>query len=72
MYGRSHRGIKAMTWLDVWRRAVIGAAYRRALAVWIGTGIVAAMLFGPTAMHPRDVTGLALHEPMVLAILAVT
>ena len=61
-----------MTWLGVWSRAVIGLAFRRAVAVWVGTGIVGAMLFGPTAMHPSDVMGLALHEPMVFATLAVT
>src|SRR3954470_19068291 len=59
-------------WMDVWIRAVVVAAFRRAVAVWIGTGIVAAGVFGPTAMHPRDLTDLALHEPVVGGILALT
>ncbi|MCW5800861.1 MAG: hypothetical protein KIT31_00500, partial [Deltaproteobacteria bacterium] len=61
-----------MTWLAAWNRAVVGAALRRAIAVWVGTGIVGGVLFGPTAMHPRDLTGLALHQPAVGAVLAVT
>jgi hypothetical protein len=60
------------TWLGVWARAVIGPAYRRAAAVWVGCAIIAAIIFGPTAMHPRDITRLALHEPGALIVLAGT
>ncbi|MBV8762234.1 MAG: hypothetical protein JO257_33390 [Deltaproteobacteria bacterium] len=53
-------------------RAVVGAAMRRALGVWIGCGIVAAVLLGPTGIQPRDLTGLALHDPAAGAVLAAT
>ncbi len=59
-----------MSWLQVWTRAVIGPASRRAAAVWVGSAIVAAVVFGPTGMHPADLTGLALHAPAVGAVLA--
>lgn len=61
-----------MTWLAVWNRAVIVPATRRALPVWIGAGIVAAVIFGGTGMHPHDLTQLALHAPTVAGGLAVT
>jgi hypothetical protein len=61
-----------LTWLDVWVRAVIVVAWRRAAAVWVGCGIVAALVFGPTGMHPADLTSLALHAPAVGAVLGVT
>jgi hypothetical protein len=50
-------------WMDVWTRAVILPAWRRAAAVWVGTAIVAAVIFGPTGMQPGDLTELALHHP---------
>lgn len=56
----------------VWVRAVVGAAMRRAAGVWIGCGIVAALLFGPTGIQPRDLTGLALHDPAAGAVLGAT
>jgi hypothetical protein len=56
----------------VWVRAVIGPALRRALAVWIGAGIVAAVIFGPTGMRPGDLTGLALHDLGAGAVIAAT
>jgi len=59
-------------WLDVWSRAVIVPAWRRAAAVWVGTTIVAGLTFGPQAMHPSDLTGMALHHPSVGAVLAAT
>ncbi|HEU0030847.1 MAG TPA: hypothetical protein VFQ53_09440 [Kofleriaceae bacterium] len=59
-------------WLDVWTRAVIVPAWRRASAVWVGTAIVAAVIFGPTGMSPGDLTGLALHNPGVGAMLGTT
>ncbi|HET9987464.1 MAG TPA: hypothetical protein VFQ65_03070 [Kofleriaceae bacterium] len=61
-----------MTWLDVWIRAVIVPAARRALPVWLGAGITAAVIFGGTGMAPHDLTQLALHAPAVGAGLAVT
>ena len=45
---------------------------RRALGVWIGCGIVAAVLFGPTGIQPGDLTGLALHDPAAGAVLGAT
>jgi hypothetical protein len=59
-------------WADVWTRAVILPAWRRAGAIWVGCAIVAAIVFGPTGMMPADLTGLALHNPGVGLVLAVT
>lgn len=59
-------------WLEVWTRAVVVPAWRRAVAAWIGCAIVAAVLFGPTAMHPSDLTGLAFHDPGVGFVLGAT
>src|SRR5512132_3474521 len=56
----------------VWMRAVIGPASRRASAVWVGAGIGGGIVFGPTGMHPHDLTQLALHVPAVGAVLAAT
>ena len=61
-----------MTWLDVWIRAVIVPAARRASPVWIGAGITAAVVFGGTGMQPHDLTQLALHAPAAGAVLAIT
>jgi hypothetical protein len=62
----------ASPWLRVWTRAVIGPAYRRAGAVWIGTAIAAAVIFGPTGLTPWALTQLALHGPGVGIALAAT
>jgi len=59
-------------WLDVWTRAVIVPAWRRAAAVWVGTAIVAAVIFGPSGMRASDLTGLALHHAGIGGALAVT
>jgi len=61
-----------LRWITVWTRAVVVPASRRADAAWIGCGIVAAVLFGPTAMRPSDLTGLALHDPGVGVVLGAT
>lgn len=61
-----------IAWLTVWSRAVIAPAWRRAVAAWLGCAIVAAVLFGQTGMQPRDLTGLALHNPGVGLALAGT
>ncbi|MEP6863220.1 MAG: hypothetical protein ABJE66_21525 [Deltaproteobacteria bacterium] len=61
-----------MTWVDVWIRAVIVPAMRRAVPVWIGAGIVAAVVFGGTGMMPHDLTQLALHVPLAGAALGLT
>jgi hypothetical protein len=61
-----------VTWLDVWIRAVIVPATRRALPVWIGAGITAAVVFGGTGMQPHDLTQLGLHVPAVGAALTAT
>ena len=61
-----------VTWLQVWIRAVIVPASRRALPVWLGAGIVAAVVFGGTGMMPHDLTQLALHVPLAGAALGLT
>ncbi|MDX2091193.1 MAG: hypothetical protein SFX73_25260 [Kofleriaceae bacterium] len=61
-----------MTWLGVWTRAVVVAAARRAGGTWVGAGVIAAVVFGPTGMHPRDVTSIAWHEPLFAAVLCLT
>src|SRR4051812_19696745 len=63
---------QAVTWLAVWMRAVIRPAGRRALPVWIGTGIVGGTIFGGTGMHPHDLTTLALGSPVIALGLAAT
>jgi hypothetical protein len=60
----------AARWLAVWTRAVVVPAWRRAIALWIGCAIVAAVVFGPNGMRPKDLTGLALGDPGVGAVLA--
>lgn len=59
-------------WAQTWIRAVVVPAGRRASAAWLGCAIVYAVTFGPTGLHARDVTGLALHHAGVLATLALT
>ena len=71
--GRGQPGSRhELRWLGVWTRAVVVPAWRRAVAAWIGCAIVAAVVFGPTAMRPADATGLALHDPGVGLVLGVT
>lgn len=60
------------SWARVWTRAVIVPAGRRASAAWLGCAIVGGVTFGPTGLQARDVTGLALHQPGVMATLAFT
>ena len=50
------------SWIGVWTRAVVEPASRRAGAVWLGSGIVTAVLFGPTGITPAELTRLALHN----------
>ncbi|MDB4954629.1 MAG: hypothetical protein JWO36_2198 [Myxococcales bacterium] len=59
-------------WVATWSRAVIGPASRRATAVWIGAGLVVAVIFGGNGMKPHDLTELALRVPAVGIVLAVT
>lgn len=59
-------------WLDVWTRAVIVPAWRRAAAVWVGSALVAALIFGKNSMQPSDLTWLALNNVAVGAVLGVT
>ncbi len=40
--------------------------------MWAGAAIVTAVVFGPTGLQPSDLTGLALHDPGVGAILVLT
>src|SRR4029078_1987888 len=61
-----------LSWTWVWIRAVIVPASQRAEAAMLGCGIVAAVVFGPTAMRPADLTQLALHVPAFGAALAAT
>ena len=51
---------------------MIGPAARRASGVWIGTGIVGAIIFGPNGMHPHDFTELALHVPVFGVVVGLT
>lgn len=57
-------------WLSVWTRAVVSPAARRSAGVWVGSAMVAAVVFGPTGMQPRDLTGLSLHVPAAGLVLA--
>jgi hypothetical protein len=70
----SRRGTpeRPIRWIEVWTRAVVVPAARRAEAAALGCGIVAAVVFGPTAMRASDLTGLALHDPGVGLVLAAT
>lgn len=61
-----------LAWARVFTRAVVVPAGRRASAAWLGCAIVAAVVFGPTGLQPRDLTGLALHQVGVLATLGLT
>ncbi len=61
-----------LAWARVWSRAVVEPAWRRSVGVWAGTFLVGGLVFGPTAMHPRDVTQLAWREPWFGALLATT
>ena len=61
-----------MTWLRVWARAVIVPAARRVAPVWAACGLIGGQLFGGAAMRPRDLTGLALARPALLATLTAT
>ena len=63
---------RGSSWVRVWTRAVVRPAARRFLGTWLGLGIVAAVIFGPTAMQPSDLTGLALHAPTLGVALGVT
>jgi hypothetical protein len=40
--------------------------------VWVGAGIGGGIVFGPTGMHPHDLTQLAIDVPAVAAVLAAT
>nr|HEX4313868.1 hypothetical protein [Kofleriaceae bacterium] len=59
-------------WLSTYARAVLAPSARRALGLWAGTLVVAAVIFGPTGMQPRDLTGLALGNLGVGAALVAT
>ena len=61
-----------LRWIAVWIRAVVVPAGRRAAAAWVGCAIAAAVIFGPTAMRPSDLTRLAIGDPGVGAVLGVT
>jgi hypothetical protein len=61
-----------MRWITAWTRAVVVPASRRADGASLGAAIIAAVVFGPTAMRPSDLTGLALGNPAVGAVLAAT
>ncbi|HEX4419390.1 MAG TPA: hypothetical protein VH165_15870 [Kofleriaceae bacterium] len=61
-----------LRWITVWSRAVVVPAWQRGVATWLGCAIVGAVVFGPTAMRPSDLTGLAIHDPGVGAVLGGT
>lgn len=48
---------------------MVGPAWRRATAAWVGCGIVAAVIFGGAGMRVSDLTSLALHAPGVGLVL---
>lgn len=60
------------SWAGVWTRAVVLPAARRAAAAWLGCAFVAALIFGPTGMHPADLTGLAWRHPATGLVLVGT
>lgn len=62
----------SVTWLGVWAQAVVVPAWRRAAAVWVGTAIVSAVVFGPTGLWPSDLTTLALSRPSIGLVLGMT
>lgn len=64
--------VSVPVFLAIWCRAVIVPAWRRAASVWVGAAIGGGIIFGPTGMHPHDLTRLALGVPAVGAILAIT
>ena len=57
-------------WTRVWARAVIAPAWRRAVPVWLGTGIVGGLFFGKNGISPREFADLALGSPAVFAVVA--
>lgn len=61
-----------MPWLAVWTRAVVVPAWRRGAATWVGCALVAAVIFGPTAMRPADLTGLMRASGGIAALLGAT
>jgi hypothetical protein len=63
---------RPMRWITAWTRAVVVPASRRADAATLGAVLIAAVAFGPTAMRPHDLTGLALANPAVGGVLAAT
>lgn len=67
--GQAERPVR---WIEVWARAVVVPAWRRATAAWFGCGIVAAVVFGSAGMRASDLTGLALYDPGVGIVLAAT
>jgi hypothetical protein len=58
--------------MSVWTRAVIVPATRRAAAVWLGAALGGVLVFGGNGIPPHDLTELALHVPIVAAVLVGT
>ncbi len=50
-------------------RTAAAPALRRAAPVYVGIAIVAAVIFGPTGMHPRDITLAAARSPGFAVVL---
>jgi hypothetical protein len=53
-------------------KAVVRPAARRAASVWVGAGIVGAVIFGSAGMRPHDLTMVSLHEPAFGGVIALT
>ncbi len=53
----------------MWVRAVVVPAGRRGAATWAGCALIGAVIFGPTAMRPAELTGLMRQDAGAGALL---
>lgn len=59
-----------MSWMTVWTRAVIVPATKRAVSMWAGVMLGAAIVGGGNGIYPHDVTTIALDVPLAGIALA--
>ena len=64
--------VSAVSWMSVWTRAVIVPAVKRAIGVWAGVLLGAAIIGGGNGLYPHDITTIALNIPLAGIALAVT